>query len=80
MRYWAHLVHPHQNNFKLKFMFKSKFQEAMKRSEGFEVIKDADALSVQGGRNCNHLQSCGTYTGSCSTLSSCQVFDNCEVK
>ncbi len=59
-------------------MFKSKFKEAMKKSEGFEVIKDADALSVQGGKDCGMLTSCGTYTGDCLNLQSCNSYENCE--
>ncbi len=59
-------------------MFKSKFKEVMKRSEGFEVIKDASAVSVQGGGDCSMLVNCGTFSGDCDNLSSCTSYDTCS--
>ena len=56
-------------------MFKSKFKEVVKRSEGFEVIKDVDALSIEGGGHCVALNSCGTFNGACDILSSCTSYD-----
>ncbi len=61
-------------------MFKSKFKEVMKRSGGFEVIKEADALSVQGGGSCKVLTSCGTFSGDCLNLSSCTSYDTCNAQ
>ena len=74
MRYGVRLVHPTYIQFKLNTMFKSRFIETMERSEGFEVIKDADALSVQGGTNCEVLTSCGNFHGDCSNLTNCGTY------
>jgi hypothetical protein len=55
-------------------MFKSKFKETITRSEDFEVIKDVNALSIQGGAHCGTLTRCGTFDGTCPMLSTCESF------
>lgn len=54
-------------------MFKSKFKEMMKEDASFEIIKDAEALSVEGGA-CTNLRKCGTYTGTCQNLEDCGTY------
>ncbi len=56
-------------------MFKSKFKDVIKGNEDFEVIKDVDALDVQGGAHCVALNSCGTFNGSCDILANCTSFN-----
>lgn len=56
-------------------MFKSKFNELMKsESSSFEIINDAEALSVEGGAACRVLKSCDTYTGNCNNLETCGTY------
>jgi hypothetical protein len=58
-------------------MFKSKFKEVITKSKDFEVIKDVEALSVEGGADhCVALNNCGTFDGYCDILSNCGTYTN----
>lgn len=56
-------------------MFKSKFKEMMKEEGSFEIIKDVEALSVEGGA-CTNLRTCTTYTGDCQSLETCGTYSS----
>lgn len=60
-------------------MFKSKFNELMKNGENFEIIKDEEALSVEGGKGCRILETCGSFTGGCNYLTGCTTYTATEM-
>ena len=64
-------------------MFKNKFKGMVDTQKldttDFDVIKAEQASFITGGgTNCKVLTSCGTFTGTCINLSSCNIFSEEE--
>jgi hypothetical protein len=60
-------------------MLKKKMNELVNsicsdQESAFEIIRDAEAVTVAGGEACGTLTKCETFTGSCDNLQSCGTF------
>ncbi|TWR26809.1 hypothetical protein FPZ42_07155 [Mucilaginibacter achroorhodeus] len=61
----------------LKKNLKSLVENNNLNSTGnFEVIYDANAMSIAGGGTCQKLNSCDEYTGDCPNLTTCGTYSS----